>query len=28
VGSQIYATEDGKKAGVTLRHPGGATVAS
>jgi hypothetical protein len=26
VGSQIYATEDGKKAGVTLRHPGGATV--
>ena len=26
VGSQIYATPDGTKAGVTLRHPGCATV--
>jgi hypothetical protein len=26
VGSQIYATEDGKKAGLVLRHPGHATV--
>jgi hypothetical protein len=26
VGPQIYATDDGKKAGVTLRHPGHATV--
>jgi hypothetical protein len=26
VGSQIYPTDDGKKAGVTLRHPGHATV--
>jgi hypothetical protein len=26
VGSQIYATEDGKKAGVTLHHPGHATI--
>jgi hypothetical protein len=26
VGSQIYATDDGKKAGVTLRHPGHATI--
>jgi hypothetical protein len=26
VGSQLYATDDGKKAGVTLRHPGHATV--
>jgi len=26
VGSQLHATEDGKKAGVTLRHPQGATI--
>ena len=26
VGSQIYTTADGKKAGITLRHPGHATV--
>jgi hypothetical protein len=26
VGSQIYPTADGKKAGLTLRHPGHATV--
>ena len=26
VGSQIYRTADGEKAGVTLRHPGHATV--
>lgn len=26
VGSQIYQTDDGKKAGVTLRHPGHATI--
>jgi hypothetical protein len=26
VGSQIYATDDGKKAGVTLRHPEHATI--
>lgn len=26
MGSQIYPTEDGKKAGLTLRHPEHATV--
>jgi hypothetical protein len=25
-GSEIYPTEDGKKAGITMRHPAGATV--